>query len=184
MKTLIALFIVGISSFSFGQSFELNKDLGDEKVAYQGVVELDSLDKEDLMKLAKSWSAKDGIDQELVSSDEEIGMYEFSELYKVIGKKSEMGKEYDYRFTSKLKLEFKDNKVRYTFYEFKKRTSPGEPGSSLEYYIENYNQGGVSIKSKTRDAIRLDEIELELHEQVNNVIFELKNHFASKKEEW
>lgn len=184
MKVYTLILSVLVASFSFAQSFELNRDLGDDKVAYQGVIELDSLSNEDIISLGKSWAEKEGLEQELVSSDEENKKFEYSELFAVVGKKSEMGKAYDYRFTSQLKLEFKENKVRYTFYDFKKKTSPGEPGSTLEYYIENYNQSGVSIKSKTKDALRLDEIELELHEQINNVIYELNNHFVPRKEEW
>lgn len=184
MKTLLFIFTVGLSQLTFSQTFELNKDLDDDKIAYQGVLELDSLSKDQLMTLAKTWSEKTNIDQTLENSDDELSTYEFSELYKVEGKKSQLGKAYDYRFTSALKLEFKDQKLRYTLFDFKKKSSPGEPGCSMESYIENYNKKGVSIKSKEKDALRLDAIELELHEQVNNVIYELKNHFTAKKDDW
>lgn len=184
MKTLFIIASTLFATMSFSQTFELNKDLGDDKIGYQGIIEFDSLSMEQFIALSKTWTVKMGADQALISSDETLGTFEFSELYKVIGQKSELGKAYDYRFTSLLKLEFKENKVRYTLTEFKKKTSPGEPGSTLEYYIANYNVDGVSIKSKTKDAIRLDEIEIELHEQINNVIFELKKHFNTKKEEW
>ena len=88
MKTLLFIFTVGLSQLTFSQTFELNKDLDDDKIAYQGVLELDSLSKDQLMTLAKTWSEKTNIDQTLENSDDELSTYEFSELYKVEGKKS------------------------------------------------------------------------------------------------
>lgn len=186
MKQLFTLLAFSAFTFiGFGQNFEMNKDLNDGTISYQGVITADSLTSSELIEMSSEWLKAAKFKQTLDSEDLENNEKIFDIIYSVVGQKSELGNAYNYRFSTKLKLEFKEGKVRYTFYEFKKKSSPGEPGMTMEAYIENYKPKISSTRSREKAAVRLDEIELDLHDQVNSVIHDLKETFKKEeKEEW
>ena len=182
-QTLVLLFLSFMTSIS-AQNFEMNHDTETEFISYQGVIETDSLTVEKLLAVSDEWQAKGKFDIQLVSEEQEKGYKEFEVLYKTVGKSSEFGKAYNYRLTSKLRMEFKDQKMRYTFTEFTKKSSPGEPGLTLEKYQEWYINEANSNKAREKAGYRLDEIELELHEQVSAIIFDMKKSFKTQNEAW
>jgi hypothetical protein len=185
MKNIFTLFIfVSCSIFSFGQNFEMNRDLGSDKVSYQSVIATDSLTQTQLTEMAIKWEKQDKYMLKFVSEDAVTKDRVYEIIYNVKGKKSELGKEYDYRFSTVLKLEFKDQKVRYTFNNFIKKTSPGEPGMSMENYIAAYKPKISSTTTRDKSAMRLDEIETTLQDKVNETIEDLKKTFSFKKDEW
>jgi len=183
--TITFLAFVGFALFGFSQGFELNEDLNDGKIAFQGVVEADSVSQAKLIELAKEWLEKGEFKQKFVSEDLDKNEKVYEIIHSVVGKKSELGNAFNYRFSTLLKIEFKEEKIRYTFYKFLKKSSPGEPGMTMEAYIANYKPKISSTRSRDRAEARLDEIELGLYEKVSTVIQDLKNTFEPVvEEEW
>lgn len=186
MKTSIQLILfLCVSSLGYGQVFELNRDLKDGNFNYQGIVESGAKSADDLMKKAGSWLEKAEFKQELDTEDAEAHENIYDLIFSVIGQKSELGDAYNYRFAAKLKLEFKDGKVRYTFYDFVKKSSPGEPGMSMEAHVANYEPKISSKRSREKADKRLDEIEISIHEGVIQIIENLEQTFTEKKsDDW
>lgn len=184
MKLLFIVFSIFITQVVNAQGFEMNKDLGDDFIVYQNIVQIDSLSKAELKGLAIKWETESKFDQKFISEDTEAGDRTYELIFSVIGKKSELGKEYHYRFSTKLKLEFKDQKLRYTFSDFTKKSSPGAPGMSLENYIKSYQPKISSVESRQKAEDRMDEIEMNLDKQVLVVIENLKKQFTANRNEW
>jgi hypothetical protein len=185
MKNIFTLTIFAACSiFSFGQNFEMNRDLGPEQVSYQNVIVTDSITQTQLTEMAMKWEKQDKYMLKFVSEDPVTKDRVYEIIYNIKGKKSEFGKEYDYRFSVVLKLEFKDKKVRYTFSNFIKKSSPGEPGMSMENYIAAYKPKISSTTTRDKASLRLDEIETALQDKVNETIEDLKKNFSLKKDEW
>ena len=65
-----------------------------------------------------------------------------------------------------------------------KKSSPGEPGSKLEYFIDNYAPVISSTKSRDREAKMLDQIEIAIATQVEDLIEELRTVFEFKTDDW
>ena len=101
------------------------------------------------------------------------------------GQRSDKSKEYFYTFTHEITLEFKDDKVRYTLDNFKKKSSPGEPGSTLEAFIDSYNPTISSESTRAKAAQRLDKMEIVIQDHVDNTIVRLKDTFdPSEDSDW
>ena len=99
MKNIFTLSVfVSCSIFSFGQNFEMNRDLGSDKVSYQSVIATDSLTQTQLTEMAIKWEKQDKYILKFVSEDAVTKDRVYEIIYNVKGKKSELGKEYDYRF--------------------------------------------------------------------------------------
>lgn len=182
----LVLFFPLFSFLSFSQDFVLNHDLKEnpDKIAYQNVLTADSLNANQLNELILKWEKNGKFDIKLVSEDQVLGEKLYQVVFQVVGKRSELGKEYDYRFTANLKLQVKDKKLRYTFSDFVKKTSPGEPGMSMENYVASYKPKISSVESRDKASMRLDGIEMDLHDKVNTIIDDLKNQISSTSEEW
>lgn len=183
-KILLTLAISIASHLSFSQDFEMNHDLENEKVVYQNVLAADSMNQNQLKEMLLKWEKAGKFDLKIISDDQVLGEKVYQFVFQVVGKRSEFGKEYDYRFTAFLKLQIKDQKLRYTFYDFVKKTSPGEPGMNMESYIASYKPKISSVDSRDKASMRLDGIEKDLHDKVNEVINDLKAECAGKKDEW
>ncbi len=185
MKNIFTLSVFAACSFfSFGQDFEMNHDLGPDQVSFQSVIATDSITQIQLTEMAMKWEKQDKYMLKFVSEDPVTKDRVYEIIYNIKGKKSEFGKEYDYRFSTVLKLEFKDKKVRYTFNNFIKKSSPGEPGMSMENYIAAYKPKISSTSTRDKSAIRLDEIEQALTDKVNETIEDLKKSFNLTIDKW
>jgi hypothetical protein len=123
------------------------------------------------------WLESKGLKVEF--KDETLSQLMTEVTFSTIGKAKSHGKAYHYNFTSELTLEFKKGKTRYTFDHFKKKSSPGEPGTTLEVFIENYEPTISSKKSRARQAKMLDEIEIDIDSQIGDLIVELKKQFGN-----
>ena len=124
--------------------------------------------------------------QTLDFKDPEVGKLVAKSSFSTVGKKNAYTyKAYHYNFVCDVVLEFKDGKTRYTLENFKKKSSPGEPGSTLEYFIDNYKPKISSQKSRDREAKMLDAIELAIQDQVWDLIDEIKKTFGPKSsDDW
>lgn len=186
MKNLIAVFVVlfGVSAMAQDE-FKLNYN-DDKKVEYQGVVENEGITKADLYKKAIAWVENSGRSQTISFKDEEVGKVIATSPFSTVGKSNYYSnKSYHYNFTCDVRLEFKDGKTRYTLENFKKKSSPGEPGSTLEYFIDNYKPDISSKKNRDKYAKMLDEIELAVQDQVWDLIDDIKKTFGpEKKDDW
>jgi hypothetical protein len=186
MKNIFAIAFIGLSFAASAQDeFQLKMD-DDKKVEYQGVIENADAKSADLYKKAISWCEKTDRSQTVDFKDPEIGKIVAKSSFSTIGKKNAYTyKSYHYTFVCDVVLEFKEGKTRYTLENFKKKASPGEPGSSLEYFIENYKPKVSSEKSRAREAKMLDSIELAIQDQVWDLIDDLKKSLGpDAKDDW
>lgn len=178
--------MIALSTTSFAQDeFKLNYN-DDKKVEYQGVVENEGVSQSDLFKKAIAWIENTKRSQTIDFKDEEVGKVIAKSQFSTIGKSNYYSnKEYHYNFECDVVLEFKDGKTRYTLENFKKKSSPGEPGSTLEYFIDNYKPEISSEKNRAKYAKMLDEIELAIQDQVWDLIDDIKKTFGPvKKDDW
>lgn len=184
MKFLIvfAIILIGVPTFA-QDDFQLKYN-DEDRVEYQGVIKHPGKTKNELFKLAELWCENTDRRQKVEFKDEEMGKLIAKSEFATIGKSNYFSnKEYHYVFTCDVVLEFKDGKTRYTLEKFKKKTSPDEPGSTIEYFIENYTPKIKSDKKRAQYAKMLDEIELAIQDQVWDLIDELKKTFGPAGEE-
>lgn len=183
MKRIFTLLILSSSFVSFSQD-EFQLDYNDnKKVEYQGVIENAGLSAMDLYKLGIAWCENTDRSNTIDFQDEKIHKIVAKSSFSTVGKKNAYTyKEYHYNFVCDVVLEFKDGKSRYTLENFKKKSSPGEPGSSLEYFIDNYKPKISSEKSRNREAKMLDQIELAIQDQVWDLIDNLKKTLGPKED--
>lgn len=181
MRKILALIVLITSSLSWGQNeYELNRNEETKRVFYQGVIENAGLNKAALYKLGIAYFESKGM--KLTFEDENLGRIVTEATFSTIGKSNAYSKAYHYNFSCELTLEFKDGKTRYTFDNFMKKSSPGEPGSTLEAFIENYEPKISSQKSRDRQAKMLDEIEIDIDSQIGDMIVDLKKEFGTESE--
>ena len=183
MKRIFALLILSSSFVTYSQD-EFQLDYNDnKKVEYQGVIENAGLSAMDLYKLGIAWCENTDRSNTIDFQDEKIHKIVAKSSFSTVGKKNAYTyKEYHYNFVCDVVLEFKDGKSRYTLENFKKKSSPGEPGSSLEYLIDNYKPKISSEKSRNREAKMLDQIELAIQDQVWDLIDNLKKTLGPKED--
>ncbi len=184
MKTLFSILFLFVAFTSNGQDeYRLKYNEETNHVFYQGIIQNTDLDSVRARQIGKEWL--EGTKQKIVLSKEEENKLFGIVSFNTTGKSSVYGKTYYYIFTAEICIEFKNGKTRYTLNNFKKKSSPGEPGSTLEYFIENFKPKISSKKSRDREAQLLDEIEIELDSQIGDLVVELKDTFgSSKKEDW
>jgi hypothetical protein len=191
MKRIIALFIIlGTVSTYAQDEFQLKQN-DEKKIEYQGVIENAAILKADLFTKGLAWCQQTDRNQIISFNDAEVGRLIAEAEFSTIGKKNAYTtKSYNYKFTCDVNLDFKDGKVRYTLNNFKKKTSPEEPGSSIEYFIENYKPKVSSRKARAREAKMLDQIELAVQDQIWDLIDALKKALGAatetetKTDEW
>lgn len=184
MKKILFILLTCFSLISFSQDeFKLPHDSESNRVFYQGTIDNDSLDKTELYN--KGIAYFEAKNKKLSFKDENVGVIVGEAKFATVGKKSAYGKAYYYNFTCEIRIEFKEGKIRWTFDHFKKKSSPGEPGSTLEYFIENYAPVISSKKSRDRESKMLDQIEIAIATQVEDLIEELRVVFEpSKSDDW
>jgi hypothetical protein len=179
---LIVISIISLSAFAQDE-FRLEFNEETSRVFYQGVMTNDSLTKTELFTKGISYFERKG--KKLSFKDESVGVLVGEAAFSTVGKKSAYGKSYYYNFTCEIRVEFKDGKTRWTFDNFKKKSSPGEPGSTLEYFIDNYAPTISSEKSRNREAKMLDQIEMAIAEQLEDMIEEMRTVFEpAKTDDW
>lgn len=183
-RLLLSFFLIPFLGWSQGY-FELNHDMDDRMVVYQNVIQSDdsTMSSSDISRLVMEVlkANSDVSDTEL---DQASGKITADYLMRAEGKKSTLGSEYHYRFSCEVEVEAKEGKIRYTFKDFMKKSSPGEPGMTLESYIESYQPKIKSEKAVERYALRLDEVELAIHEQVGELIYQIRKQIASEDDDW
>jgi hypothetical protein len=186
MKNLIGLLVVFVSLGANAQDEFKLKYNDDKKVEYQGVVENEGVAQADLYKKAIAWIENTDRSQTIEFQDDKVGKVIAKSNFSTVGKSNYYSnKEYHYNFVCDVVLEFKDGKTRYTLENFKKKSSPGEPGSTLEYFIDNYNPKIDSKKNRDKYAKMMDEIELAIQDQVWDLIEDIKKTFGpAKKDDW
>lgn len=188
MKQILTTLALSFSILGFTQDeFQLNYN-DDKKVEYQGVIDNAGVTAMDLYKLGIAWCENTDRSNTIDFQDEKIHKIVAKSSFSTVGKKNAYTyKEYHYNFVCDVVLEFKDGKSRYTLENFKKKASPGEPGSTLEYFIDNYKPKISSEKSRNREAKMLDQIELAIQDQVWDLIDNLKKTLGPKqasKDDW
>lgn len=177
MKKLIALALIIAGFTSQAQDlYRLKYNEETNRVFYQGTIDNGNLAQNILFTKGVAWFEQ--VNKKMSFKDEAVSRIVGEAQFSTIGKKSAYGKAYHYNFTCEITLEFKDGKTRYTFDNFKKKSSPGEPGSTLEYFIDNYKPVIVSDKSSDREAKMLDEIEIAIDSQIADLIQQLKTTFG------
>lgn len=183
-RLLFSILLLPFAGWNQGY-FELNHDLDNGMVVYQNVIEAGdtTLSSSDILTIVMD-VLKSNSDVNDVDFDETSGSITADFLMRAEGKKSTLGSEYHYRFSCLVGIETKEGKIRYTFKDFMKKSSPGEPGMTLESYIESYQPKIKSEKAVERYALRLDEVELAIHEQVGELIHQMKKRLESEKEDW
>lgn len=158
--------------------FELNKDLGGNSIAYVDTIAADSLSLEDLnMAITRLIEESDFKLEEIPTK---TNGRKFEYIMVVEGQKSELGSSYYYRISAEVFVEKIKENISITMTDFKKKSSPGEPGMSLESYIENYEPKISSVKSRERAEQRLDEIEIQIHEFVIELMEELRKEIEKR----
>lgn len=184
MKYLLFALLAGLTcTVSAQNEFELRRNKETNRVFYQAAIDNPDLSKAALFIKGVSWFERK--DKKMTFNDEKVGRIVGEANFSTVGKKSAYGKSYYYNFTAEITLEFKDGKTRYTFDNFMKKSSPGEPGSTLEYFIENYKPNISSQKARDREAKMLDQIEIAIDTQVLDIIDELKESFGvESKSDW
>ncbi len=171
----MALFFVGFAS-NAQDLYKLKYNEESNRVFYQGTIENNDIVQNLLFTKGVAWFEQ--ANKKMSFKDEAVSRIVGEAQFSTIGKKSAYGKAYHYNFTCEITLEFKDGKTRYTFDNFKKKSSPGEPGSTLEYFIDNYAPVISSEKSRDREAKMLDEIEIAIDSQIGDLIQQLKTTFG------
>ncbi len=174
------LFITGLASAQDEFHLEYNED---SLVQYQGVVENEGVDKAALFTKGVAWMENREKKYSITFQDPEVGKIVGKAEFTTVGKKSAYGKAYYYTFSCVLTLDFKDGKTRYTLNEFKKKSSPGEPGSTIEYFINNYAPVIKSQKSRDREAKMLDQIEIDIQAQIDALMDDIILNFGPEKNE-
>jgi len=181
MKYLFYLLVSMLTITTWAQNeYELKRNDETNRIFYQGVIENNKKSKEELYKMGIAWFESKGLSLEF--QDETLSQLMAEVNFSTIGKASVYGKAYHYNFSSELTLEFKDGKTRYTFDHFKKKSSPGEPGTTLETFIENYEPVISSKKSRARQAKMLDGIEIDIDSQIGDLMVDLNREFGPKSE--
>lgn len=167
MRSTLFIFLVFVVSatHSFAQGeFELRKDLGGNSIAYADSIPVDSLTT-DAFNQAFAYVLEE-MDFKITEIPTKTNGRKFEYIFVVEGKKSELGDNYYYRFSTEVYAELTDAGVYITFKDFKKKSSPGEPGMTMEMYIDNYEPKISSEKSRMKADLRLDEIEKQIEEHV------------------
>lgn len=185
--TGILSFAVLLVTSAFAQEkngyFEMNSDLDDGTISYRDTISADTLKAEEIYSILIDYLESDAVkSKEISGADDNQIKKELT--FQTVGQKSDLGAAYDYRFSCVLTIDIKDSRLRYTFSEFKKKSSPGEPGMSMEAYIDSYKPKVSSTRSRDRYASRLDEIELSLHEQVSDIIYKMRKKLQKEEDEW
>ena len=183
MKRILSILTIFACFSSFAQNeFEL-KTNDEGKVFYQDVIKADSSSLDELMDKALSLF-KTG-KEKVTSEDRKLGIIKAETELTTKGQRPDKSKEYFYTFSYEITLEFKDGKVRYTFANFKKKSSPGEPGSTLEAFIDSYNPVISSESTRAKAAQRLDKMEIAIQDHIDNTIVRLKDTFdPSDDSDW
>lgn len=161
--TLLVFVVSATSSFAQGE-FELRKDLGGNSIAYADSIPVDSLST-DAFNQAFAYVLEE-MDFKITEIETKTNGRKFEYIFNVEGQKSELGDKYYYRFSSEIYAELTDKGVYITCKDFKKKSSPGEPGMTMEMYIDNYEPKISSEKSRMKADARLDEIEKQIDEQI------------------
>lgn len=184
MKKLVFLSLLFAGFAAKAQDlYKLKYNEETNRVFYQGTIDNDSAKQSDLYTKGMAWFQQEG--KSITFNDEAVSRLVGEAKFSTIGKKSAYGKAYHYNFTCEITLEYKDGKTRYTFDNFKKKSSPGEPGSTLEYFIDNYAPVISSEKSRDREAKMLDEIEIAIDSQIGDLVQQLKSTFGPvAKDNW
>lgn len=184
MKRLLLFSLLFSAVAGFAQDeYRLKYNEETNRVFYQGVIDNPDAKQATLYTKGIAWFEQAG--KKVKFQDEEVSRLVGEATFSTIGKSSAYGKSYHYNFTCEVTLEFKDGKTRYTFDNFKKKSSPGEPGSTLEYFIDNYKPKISSQKSRDREAKMLDEIEIAIDSQIGDLITELNDTFGpAKTDDW
>ena len=184
MKKLFLLLFLCAGLIAKAQDlYKLKYNDETSRVFYQGTIDNEKLNQSDLYTKGMAWFEEAG--KSMTFNDEAVSRIVGEAMFSTIGKKSAYGKAYHYNFTCEITLEFKDGKTRYTFDNFKKKSSPGEPGSTLEYFIDNYAPVISSEKSRDREAKMLDDIEIAVDSQIGDLIQQLKKTFGpSANDDW
>lgn len=169
MKNVITLFILALScAVSAQNKFELNNDLDKEEIGYLDEIPVDSLSYREMHDAINEFL--DDTDYNLSDLPTKTNGRKLDFVFNATGQKSELGSSYHYRFSAILQIELDNGKVVVSMHHFKKKSSPGEPGMDLESYIENYEPKVSSKKSRDKSDRRLDEIEIQIHEKVTELM--------------
>ena len=176
MKKLLSVGLLLMSPFFIQAQDEFQLKTNDKgKVFYQGVIESDSSSIEKLMDAGiKMFKTND---KKILIEDREIGLLKGQTQVSTTGQRPDKSREYYYTFTFEITLEFKDGKVRYTLDSFKKKSAPGEPGSTFEAFQEGYNPKISSESTRDKAAQRLDKMEITVQNHVDDIIVMLRDTF-------
>lgn len=167
MKNLYFLIILA-TNVAYAQGyFTLPNDLNDESVSYRDTVLADSIYLRAMFG-TQDWAKDIGLDLKFRNQDS-LGV-NFIYTFNAQGKQSEYGKDFDYRFTAIVNLHNVGNGFEIIISDFVKKSSPGEPGMSLEAYIENYKPKISSTQTRFKSEMRLDEIEMTIDERVHDLL--------------
>lgn len=177
MKLIFGIAFILVAFMGKSQDlYRLKYNAETNRVFYQGVIENTLLKQAELYTKGLGWCQQAG--KVTKSTDPANSNIIAEATFSTIGRKTSASKAYHYVFTAEIKLEFKDGKTRYSFDNFKKKTSPGSPGSTLEYFIENYQPTILSDKTRDSQAKMLDDIEIAIESQVMELITQLKDTFG------
>ncbi len=159
------LLFVALATGSFAQGeFELRRDLEENSIGYADSIPVDSLSIEEFNSVFTY--VVEEMDFKIKEIPTKTEGRKFEYVFIVEGQKSELGSSYYYRFSTEVFAELTSNGVYITCTDFKKKSSPGEPGMSMEAYIENYQPKISSEKSRMKSDQRLDEIEKQIEEHI------------------
>lgn len=176
MKKILSISLLLLSPLLLNAQDEFQLKTNDEgKVYYQGVIESDSTSIEKLMDAGIRMFKTN--DKEILIEDREIGLLKGVTKVSTTGKRPDKNKSFFYTFSFEITLEFKDNKVRYTLDSFKKKSAPGEPGSTLEAFIDSYNPTISSESTRAKSAQKLDKMEIVIQDHVDEIIVMLRDTF-------
>ena len=176
MKKLTLLTSLLFSLALLGQDDKVSLPLKDKKVFYEAVVPVDSVSKDVLYDRLKLWAMSyfKISEKELLTLDKSIGMIKGKGK---IGGFAKAMQTYDLAFTFELAV--KDNKFKYTFYDFlvPDRTHFLST-ETLEYYYDYYLAG----KKINRGAIT--RFLQECQEKLAAMIAELTTAARKKDTDW
>ncbi len=158
-------------------NFSLPLDAYSNTYTYQDVVEYKNMPASDIYIGVKNWIDSGVKDLQVNNYDENTftveGVVKFPyELKRVF-----------YNFTANLKIECKDDKLRYTFNNFKKLSAPSSPGKSFEQFVIDYKPkpSQTNTKSIEQHAKELDDIEMFIDQKVQDHIKMIK-YFVKQKQ--
>lgn len=182
-KLLIFAFVLAGFTATAQDEYRLKYNEETSRVFYQGVIDNPTAKQAGLYTKGIAWFEQES--KKLTFQDEEVSRLVGEATFTTTGQSSAYSKTYYYNFTCEITLEFKDGRTRYTFDNFKKKSSPGEPGSTIEYFIDNYKPKISSKKSRDREAKMLDEIEIAIDSQIGDLITQLKDTFGPEStDDW